>query len=84
MKIQRQEQPILEKSIFCHIRIGVFPLQDVLPLRAMEDGLARPENCRRVAVAVAVVGVMLLSARFATQKLHKILYLRRIQGATLT
>ena len=36
------------------------------------------KNCRRVAV-----GVIFLSARFAKQKLHKMMFSWRIQGAAL-
>ena len=39
------------------------------------------KNCRRV--AVVAVGVIFLSARFARQKLHKMMFLWRIQGAAL-
>ena len=37
-------------------------------------------NCRRV---VAVVGVIFLSARFSQEKLHKMMFLQRIQGVAM-
>ena len=33
------------------------------------------KNCRRAAVVVAVVGVILLNARFSKEKLHKMMFL---------
>jgi len=41
MKIQEQEDPILEKSILCIIRVRGFPLRDILSLRALGDGLGQ-------------------------------------------
>ena len=41
MKIQEQEDSILEKSIICLIRVRGFPLRDILSLRALGDGLGQ-------------------------------------------
>ena len=41
VKIQDQEDPILEKSIICIIRVRGFPLRDILSLRALGDGLGQ-------------------------------------------
>ena len=40
-------------------------------------------NCRRVVVVAAAVGVIFRSARFAGEKLHKMMFLWRIQGAAM-
>ena len=45
-------------------------------------GLAKTENCRRVAAAAAV-GVIFLSAGFTKEKLHKMMFLLRIQGIAM-
>ena len=41
VKIQEQEDSILEKSIICLIRVRGFPLRDILSLRALGDGLGQ-------------------------------------------
>ena len=41
VKIQRQEHPILEKSIVYLIRVRGFPLRDISSLRALGDGLGQ-------------------------------------------
>ena len=40
------------------------------------------KNCRRV-VAVAVVGVIFLNARFSEEKLHKMMFVWRIEGVAM-
>ena len=40
------------------------------------------KNCRR-AVAVAVVGVIFLNARFSEEKLHKMMFVWRIEGVAM-
>ena len=42
----------------------------------------RQKNCRRAA-AVAAVGVIFLSAGFTKEKLHKMMFLLRIQGIAM-
>ena len=41
------------------------------------------KNCRRVVVVVAVVGVIFLNDRISKERLHKVMFLWRIQGVVM-
>ena len=41
------------------------------------------KNCRRAAAAAAAVGVIFLNARISKERLHKVMFLWRIQGVVM-